>query len=206
MRKSLGFTLAEVLITLAIIGVVAAMTIPSVIVNTNQQEFKTGLRKAVSVLNQAITMNIALENTSPGDTNSTQFNATSSDNLMGYLAQRLNVIKVTDKTDIGNNAAFYTSDGMRFEFTDAPTPAGLQASKCGDGKRINATTGQAEDPCLIMVDVNGDKRPNPQPGAAGYIVPNPNGTKINDIFTIMITDLSAIPYGTVAQRTMFQAD
>ena len=33
MKKSLGFTLAEVLITLAIIGVVAAMTIPSVIVN-----------------------------------------------------------------------------------------------------------------------------------------------------------------------------
>ncbi|HIT55810.1 TPA: prepilin-type N-terminal cleavage/methylation domain-containing protein, partial [Candidatus Galligastranaerophilus intestinigallinarum] len=29
MKKSLGFTLAEVLITLAIIGVVAAMTIPS---------------------------------------------------------------------------------------------------------------------------------------------------------------------------------
>ena len=67
MRKSLGFTLAEVLITLAIIGVVAAMTIPSVIVNTNQQEFKTGLKKAVSVLNQAITMNMALENVTPAD-------------------------------------------------------------------------------------------------------------------------------------------
>ncbi|MDO5438036.1 MAG: prepilin-type N-terminal cleavage/methylation domain-containing protein, partial [bacterium] len=42
-----GFTLAEVLITLAIIGVVAAISIPSVISNSQQQEFKTGLRKAV---------------------------------------------------------------------------------------------------------------------------------------------------------------
>ncbi len=56
-----GFTLAEVLITLAIIGIVAALSIPSVISNTQQQEFKTGLRKAVSVLNSAITMNMAME-------------------------------------------------------------------------------------------------------------------------------------------------
>ena len=48
--KNTGFTLAEVLITLAIIGVVAAISIPSVISNSQQQEFKTGLRKAVSAL------------------------------------------------------------------------------------------------------------------------------------------------------------
>ncbi len=40
-----GFTLAEVLITLAIIGVVAAVAIPSVISNSNQQQYKTGLKK-----------------------------------------------------------------------------------------------------------------------------------------------------------------
>ena len=35
MTKRFGFTLAEVLITLGIIGVVAAMTIPTLISNTN---------------------------------------------------------------------------------------------------------------------------------------------------------------------------
>ena len=67
MKRSSAFTLAEVLITLAIIGVVAAMTIPGVIVRTNQQEFKTGFRKAISVLNQAVTMNLAIDNESPAE-------------------------------------------------------------------------------------------------------------------------------------------
>ena len=64
-----GFTLAEVLITLAIIGIVAALTIPSVISNYQQQEFKTGLKKAVSVLNEAIQTNIAQDGETPYDTN-----------------------------------------------------------------------------------------------------------------------------------------
>ena len=37
--KIFGFTLAEVLITLGIIGVVAAMTIPGLIQNSKNKEF-----------------------------------------------------------------------------------------------------------------------------------------------------------------------
>ena len=116
--KKRGFTLAEVLITLAIIGVVAAISIPSVISNSQQQEFKTGLRKAVSVLNSAITMNMAIDGESPYD------NA----NLFGYFMKHMSVMKsVTDirkefmqsfpdgSGQLGNTA-FYTTDGMRFEF------------------------------------------------------------------------------------------
>ena len=61
MTKRFGFTLAEVLITLGIIGVVAAMTIPTLISNTNGAQFKSAYKKALSTLNQAIVMNIALE-------------------------------------------------------------------------------------------------------------------------------------------------
>ena len=117
MKRLKGFTLAEVLITLAIIGVVAAISIPSVISNSQQQEFKTGLRKAVSVLNSAITMNMALDGETPYDNH----------NLFDYLQRHMNVIKST--TDLRTyfytistdkspqaNAAFYTVDGMRFEF------------------------------------------------------------------------------------------
>ncbi len=53
MTKKFGFTLAEVLITLGIIGVVAAMTIPTLIANTNSAKFRAQFKKTLSTLNQA---------------------------------------------------------------------------------------------------------------------------------------------------------
>ena len=49
-----GFTLAEVLITLVIIGVIAAMTIPTTINNLQRNELRSQFKKAVSVSAQAI--------------------------------------------------------------------------------------------------------------------------------------------------------
>ncbi|MBR6163762.1 type II secretion system protein [bacterium] len=48
-----AFTLAEVLITLVIIGVIAAMTVPTLMNNTNNEEFVSKLKKAYSTLAQA---------------------------------------------------------------------------------------------------------------------------------------------------------
>lgn len=49
-----AFTLAEVLITLGCIGVVAALTIPSLISNYQKRQTVTKLKKVYSVLNQAV--------------------------------------------------------------------------------------------------------------------------------------------------------
>ena len=49
-----GFTLAEVLITLGIIGVVAAMTIPTLIANTRAAQLKSRYFKSYSTLTQAL--------------------------------------------------------------------------------------------------------------------------------------------------------
>ena len=49
-----AFTLAEVLITLVIIGVIAALTIPTAINNTKEQELKSQFAKAYSTISQAI--------------------------------------------------------------------------------------------------------------------------------------------------------
>ena len=56
-----GFTLAEVLITLGIIGVVAAMTIPTLITNYQKQDNVVRLKKAISVLNNGVKLMMADE-------------------------------------------------------------------------------------------------------------------------------------------------
>ena len=239
-RFKKAFTLAEVLITLAIIGVVAAISIPSVISNSQQQEFKTGLRKAVSVLNSAITMNMAIDGETPYD------NA----NLFGYMMKHMSVMKsVTDiRTEFMQsfpngsgqlgNTAFYTTDGMRFEFRfgtndikthklyESNTYACLRGVSgswnnsnsvcggCGSYGLNNNVDGTTKPPCIIMVDVNGDRKPNPQNASCKsdackhenvYKFSDPLGLKLSDLFTIMITDKQAIPYGVAAQRAMYQA-
>lgn len=51
-----GFTLAEVLITLGIIGVVAALTMPALIANSRKTEYSSRLKKFNSTMEQAIRM------------------------------------------------------------------------------------------------------------------------------------------------------
>ncbi len=220
MKKSLAFTLAEVLITLAIIGVVAAMTIPSVIVNTNQQEFKTGLRKAVSVLNSAITMNNALEGETPYD------NA----DLFTYLQQHMSVLKSTTGLSFRSNGtctagsatcnySFYTTDGMRFEIPTAEITKntheatavkfneGNKAGNCG-AQTITVGTSTTTKPCLIMVDVNGDRKPNPANediGTTDYSWPKYSEKLLKDVFSLIVTDEKVIPFGIVAQKAMYQS-
>lgn len=50
--KNFGFTLAEVLITLGIIGIIAAMTIPPLITNQRNKKFESNIKKVYSELNQ----------------------------------------------------------------------------------------------------------------------------------------------------------
>src|SRR5574344_1540654 len=94
-RKS-GFTLAEVLIVLGIIGVVAAMTIPTLMNQTGQAEFRTGFKKIISTLNQAINMNVALDNSDFSVLNET---TTTGNSIYNMFNTRMNVIKTaTDAT------------------------------------------------------------------------------------------------------------
>ena len=65
--KQKAFTLAEVLITLSIIGIVAAMTVPTLMANVNKQIYVTGLKKAYNQLQNAMRMMPISEGCSAGD-------------------------------------------------------------------------------------------------------------------------------------------
>ena len=56
MKKKNAFTLAEVLITLGIIGIVAAMTLPALVQKYRNQVVETRLKKFYSAMNQAVKM------------------------------------------------------------------------------------------------------------------------------------------------------
>ncbi len=56
MKNKKAFTLAEVLITLGIIGVVAAITIPNLVSKCREQVVETELQKAFSIISQTIGM------------------------------------------------------------------------------------------------------------------------------------------------------
>lgn len=58
-NKRVAFTLAEVLITLGIIGVVASMTIPALINTIDDMHYKTAYRKAFADVSQAFQPGIA---------------------------------------------------------------------------------------------------------------------------------------------------
>ena len=58
--SNIGFTLAEILITLGIIGIVAALTLPSVVNKYKEKQTVSQVLQAVSIFSQAFTQ-IALE-------------------------------------------------------------------------------------------------------------------------------------------------
>ena len=100
-KKTIGngvkgaFTLAEVLITLGIIGVVAAMTMPTLINSTQGAQYKTAYKKALSVMSQAVVMNIALDDydlsqTVAGTTNGS--NADGVQSVYSLFKNRMNVV------------------------------------------------------------------------------------------------------------------
>src|SRR5574344_258447 len=55
-RKAKGFTLAEVLIVLGIIGVIAAFTIPTLINSYQEKVVVTKVKKFYSLMNQAVAL------------------------------------------------------------------------------------------------------------------------------------------------------
>ena len=78
-----GFTLAEVLITLGIIGVVAALTMPVLIANYRKQQTVTQLKKVYSALQQSIQFSQA----NYGDIDSWDWSLGGSDFFEKYLSK-----------------------------------------------------------------------------------------------------------------------
>lgn len=152
-----GFTLAEVLITLGIIGVVAAMTMPVLVGNYKKQQTVTQLKKVYSALHQSIQMS-ELEY---GDIADWDWSLNSEDFFQKYLSLNFSVLK-----NCGNGEGCWNTDGgfnlSGDKYLEAPSfAAGGLASKLSlaDGTFV-ALVKQDNNHIHIHVDINGNKRPN----------------------------------------------
>ena len=217
MTKRFGFTLAEVLITLAIIGVVAAMTMPTLINNTNGAQFKTAYKKALSVLSQAVVMNIALEDydlagasanppsgagETPTDTGISSLYKMFSDRTNGTLVSgdELTAYKVSIKNDgtdssgetpaaiETNNYVFRFQDGIVFTFP---------------GNQGNCTEA---NPCFGWIDANGTKGPNRSVSCTQEDDECTSKVTINDIFPVKFYDQTVAPASAPARAVLYGSE
>ena len=97
MRK-LGFTLAEVLITLGIIGVIATLTLPTLMSNTAEREYSTAIKKAISSLTESVQMQVALENVSFDEMIDSGVDSKDNNSLYAFLCRRMQ----TEKRPLAN--------------------------------------------------------------------------------------------------------
>ncbi|CCY62875.1 MAG: hypothetical protein ACLSA2_10795 [Candidatus Gastranaerophilaceae bacterium] len=184
-KKLFAFTLAEVLITLGIIGIVAAMTMPALIANYQERVIVSQLKKVYSTLSQAVKMaeaeygDISEWPVKDGDMNST-------DTIYNhYIKPYLNITK-----ECKNSEECFSSYNLQ--------PLHYYTFCLNDGSMVSLDlNNKNEDPDSLYpsygiknvtlrnfidftVDVNGDKKPN-KPG--------------EDIFRFFVTQKGLIPLG-----------
>ena len=213
-----AFTLAEVLITLGIIGVVAAMTMPTLLNSTQGAQYRTAYKKALSVLSQAVVLNVALDDydlSQASVTSDAQKKDGTSASVYNLFNNRMNVARVcagacdstNDQWSANNNAnikfgGYDSSTNYTFFFNDGITLTFEQnAANCSEG---NATTGEGTI-CLGAIDVNGAKNPNREVLCDGgdrsgddCKVTNPT-----DIYPIAMYDQSIVPNTDAARAVLF---
>lgn len=193
--KKIGFTLSEVLITLAMIGILVAITMPFVMQTKKNHEYKTGYKKAISTTNQALHRHYALDGLTVQD-------YISAEDLVDNLFKiTMNTIdgSTTFTNDIcstyGDNAVFTTSDGMMFCVSNfhADIDNGINSS-CDIFDRNPCT--DIDGPNL-WVDVNGARNPN----RPTLLAKHPK-----DIFQAQIYAHKIVPFGEAETQIMNGTD
>ena len=165
MKKFKAFTLAEMLLTLSILGVIAAMTVPTLKSNLDLQSYASGCQKAYSSLKQAT-------NAMTTDLGPLGFGANWADDAKVWksFASKMNAVKVCtnssgcmkaasttlkgeDTTPWCNNSLL-SADGITYNYEQSVAKSNLNT----DYYKVGVTWPDAIG--RFLVDVNGDKGPN----------------------------------------------
>ncbi len=211
MMKKNGFTLAEVLITLTIIGVVAMMTLPALMTNVQEQQAKTALKKGINTLSEAAQMNQAVDGFAYADLQAEGDDATMEaigreQSLRGLLSNRtqvdslLSVLGASDEPDhpdavnnptspvggVNIDRRVYFRDGAAVYFSAADSVADTNS------RRIEPDGLPHGFP--VIYDTNGIKGPNMLSTCAAV-----GDTGATDTFTNITAETGNISEGTAEE-------
>lgn len=138
-----GFTLSEVLITLAIIGIVAAMTIPSLMQSIQDKDRRVAYNKSVAIISEA-TQQLAAKDIGCGT-------IVDNESLARCLANVFISGTLTDNT-------LLVSDGQAYTFFWRKGEAGTY-SDCGEFPLDTEDNWKGRDAnCVVVIDINGPNK------------------------------------------------
>ena len=199
-----AFTLAEVLITLGVIGVVAALTMPSLIQKHKEKVIVSQLKKSYSTIQQAYLMTVnelgtpdqwALNDdllTDNDDVDDTK-------NLLYYMKDYLKITKYCGGEALGCWVDTYSLKGTLFQSHEYKKR--YSKAVLADGETIltfvlsptcSGAYGSVKDVCgICRIDVNGKKKPN-QMG--------------RDVFTFYIAKNRIVPAGSAEDTSNYSFD
>ena len=151
-----GFTLAEVLITLGIVGVVASMTLPTLNNNVQKQTYEAGAKKAFNIVSNAVSLYMVDQGVDDLSETPLYNNA---DGLKAFVNKYFRVA-----VDCGNR--YYNSNGAscfakdlysldRSATSDLSKGQCMQVVTLTDGMAMSFDSGPIED-ASAGEDINGD--------------------------------------------------
>lgn len=149
MLKNRAFTLAEILITIGIIGVVAALTMPSLINSYKDKQFKTAYKKAYSDIQNAFIDAIFEESL----TRNQQFAVEPTKQEFGIMKEKFIVV-----TDCGNQISTCWGEGETIGSSSSYPKSEQSSCFIDTSGRSWCTYFDAEN--IFLVDTNGLKLPN----------------------------------------------
>lgn len=163
-KENKGFTLAEVLITLGIIGVVASMTISSVVSTFRKQQTVAMLKKAYTEINQALHM--ATVEHGPMDSWNLAYFDSAYDRASYfwdyYIGPHLSVLNhEIPSTPVCWHDKLYTLDGVEnTRWKNGVSTGGRGCFTSVAGYNVHFWLHGLGQGAWFIVDINGLKRPN----------------------------------------------
>ena len=152
-----GFTLAEVLVTLAIIGVVAAMTVPTLMQNYQKKSYVTQLHKVYNELNQVLVM----YQTDKNAINLTEAGLTSTAALQNLVTSYMKVVSTCDSVTTPCFASEYSYlNGSKISSSSYTSNAKSYVLASGASIRPIYSKPSTYKIANILVDINGPQGPN----------------------------------------------